>query len=75
MGGGKDDRGAESSGSVGLSADSHATGLAPPLHPVFKVDPNWPKQLSHGCIFGSNGGVTWVATTMSGSDLVRGGSG
>jgi hypothetical protein len=34
------------------------TGLAPPLHPVFKVDTNWPKQLPHGCVFGSNGGVT-----------------
>ncbi len=32
--------------------------IAAPLHPVFKVDPNWPKQMPHGYVFGSSGGVT-----------------
>ena len=27
-------------------------------YPVFQVDPNWPKQLPHGYIFGPSGGVT-----------------
>ncbi len=27
-------------------------------HPVFKVDPNWPKEMPHGYIFGPSGGVT-----------------
>ena len=33
--------------------------LAAPLHPVFKVDPYWPRQpLPHGYVFGASGGVT-----------------
>jgi DNA-binding beta-propeller fold protein YncE len=31
---------------------------AAPLRPIFKVDPNWPKQMPHGFVFGSSGGVT-----------------
>ena len=31
---------------------------AAPLHPVFQVDPYWPKPLPHGYVFGSSGGVT-----------------
>ena len=31
---------------------------AAPLHPVFQVDPYWPKALPHGYVFGSSGGVT-----------------
>ena len=27
-------------------------------YPVFRVDPNWPRQLPHGYIFGPSGGVT-----------------
>jgi hypothetical protein len=30
---------------------------AAPLHPVFQVDPWWPKALPHGYVFGSSGGV------------------
>ena len=31
---------------------------AAPLHPVFQVDPYWPRPLPHGYVFGSSGGVT-----------------
>lgn len=34
-----------------------AAQAAPP-HPVFQVDPYWPKPLPHGYVFGSSGGVT-----------------
>jgi hypothetical protein len=35
-----------------------AAAKAAPLHPVFQVDPYWPKPLPHGYVFGSSGGVT-----------------
>ncbi len=35
-----------------------STAWAAPLHPVFQVDPYWPKPLPHGYVFGSSGGVT-----------------
>jgi hypothetical protein len=35
-----------------------AAAQAAPLHPVFQVDPYWPKPLPHGFVFGSSGGVT-----------------
>jgi len=31
--------------------------LATP-HPIFQADPNWPKTLPNGCVFGPSGGVT-----------------
>jgi hypothetical protein len=40
-----------------------ALAISPAVHaavpyPIFKVDPNWPKQLPHGYVFGPSGGVT-----------------
>jgi len=32
--------------------------LGAPLHPVFEVDRNWPKQMPNGYVFGPAGGVT-----------------
>ena len=40
-----------------LAAITVASAAAPP-HPIFKVDPHWPRQLPHGYIFGASGGVT-----------------
>ena len=34
------------------------TAIAAPPHPVFQVDPYWPKQMPHGYVFGPSGGVT-----------------
>src|SRR4051812_40257661 len=34
------------------------TTQAGPAHPLFKVDPNWPKQLPNGYFFGGIGGIT-----------------
>jgi hypothetical protein len=31
--------------------------IAAPPHRIFKADPNWPKQLPHGYVFGASGGV------------------
>jgi hypothetical protein len=39
-----------------LSAMPGAYAASP--HPMFQVDPNWPKQLPHGYVFGPSGGVT-----------------
>ena len=35
-----------------------AAAQAATLHPVFQVDPYWPRPLPHGYVFGSSGGVT-----------------
>ena len=35
-----------------------SAAIAAPARPLFKVDPNWPKQMPHGYVFGSSGGVT-----------------
>ena len=50
------------------SAVRHARAYAAP-HPVFEVDPSWPKQVPNGYLFGGSGGVTvdshdnvWVYT-------------
>ena len=34
------------------------SAAAAPPHPVFQVDPYWPKQMPHGYVFGPSGGVT-----------------
>ena len=39
---------------VVIAAPAFAAGS----YPVFQVDPNWPRQLPHGYIFGPSGGVT-----------------
>jgi DNA-binding beta-propeller fold protein YncE len=42
-----------------LAAPSAATAAqAAPSHPIFKADPNWPRQLPNGYVFGPSGGVT-----------------
>ena len=42
---------------VAALAGSPGAFAAPP-HPVFKVDPYWPRQMPHGYVFGAIGGVT-----------------
>ena len=34
------------------------SAAAAPPHPLFQVDPYWPKQMPHGYVFGPSGGVT-----------------
>src|ERR1043165_5807687 len=34
------------------------TAIAAPHHPIFQVDPYWPKQMPHGYVFGPSGGGT-----------------
>ena len=44
--------------SLVIAALAASSAYAASPHPLFKVDPNWPKQLPHGYIFGPSGGVT-----------------
>ena len=41
-----------------LAVSPAIPALGAPLHPVFEVDRNWPKQMPSGYVFGPTGGVT-----------------
>ena len=43
---------------LGMIAMLAASSAFAAPHPIFKADPNWPRQMPHGYIFGPSGGVT-----------------